>query len=78
MSIADEMLWVCENGHVDDHHYTRDEPGQPELCSRCSGACREMAADRLAREYVERLRVNVGLVEENKQLKLKVRELNGG
>lgn len=73
-----EKVWVCEEGHVDDHHYTRDEPGQAELCSRCGGTCEPFSIDALAREYRERLRVNVGLVMENTQLKRKLAELQGG
>jgi len=69
---AATKVWVCEEGHVDDHHYTRDEPGQPELCSRCGGTCQQFSLDGLAREYRERLRVNLGLITENKQLKDKL------
>lgn len=75
---AADKLWVCEKGHIDDFHTDLRRVGVEPRCSRCGGKCEEMAADRLAREYIERLRVNVGLVEENKQLKQKVRELNGG
>lgn len=66
---AATILWVCEKGHVDDHHYD-NEPEQ--WCSRCGGKCRRFMADGLAREYAERLRVNVGLLAENTELKRKV------
>jgi DnaJ-class molecular chaperone len=122
-TVSDDQLWVCEKGHVDDHHM--DDGGvceacdgeaqrvitgiEPEccgntttsgechgdcavpreveeievcfgcngsgretndLCSRCGGKCTPFrSVEHLAREYVERLRVNVGLLVENKQLK---------
>jgi hypothetical protein len=72
-----QVVWVCEKGHVDDHHYTRNEPGQPELCSRCGGKCEAFTVEKLAREYTERLRVSAGLLAENTQLKKKLGEGGG-
>jgi hypothetical protein len=103
-----EMIWVCENGHVDDHHHTDAgvclvcggagrvttvRPGglpatyqcasckgdgreTNNLCSRCGGTCEHFSLDALAREYRERLRVNVGILAENRQLKGKLHEAN--
>jgi hypothetical protein len=64
---AATVLWVCENGHVDDHHLA--DPNPEQRCSRCGGNCQRFTADLLAREYTERLRVNVGLLTENTALK---------
>lgn len=69
-------LWVCEKGHVDDHHY--DNEPYEQRCSRCGDKCERMAADHLAAEYVERLRINVGLVAENAQLRKRVSALENG
>ncbi len=70
---ASDKVWVCDEGHVDDHHYDQvDVPGAKELCSRCGGTCEQFTLDGLAREYRERLRVNVGLITEITQLKRKV------
>jgi hypothetical protein len=72
-----DQIWVCEKGHVDDHHLTAPNPN--DLCSRCGGKCSPFRSiEHLAREYVERLRVNVGLLAENQQLKRRVRELENG
>lgn len=44
-------LWVCEKGHVDDHHLV--DPNPQQLCSRCGGRCTEFASvDLLARAFV--------------------------
>ncbi len=101
---AGDKVWVCEEGHVDDHHLedggvctacggsgVGDHGPEPDpvcagcggsgratntLCSRCGGECRHWTLDRLAAEYVERLRVNVGIIAENRQLKGQLREAN--
>jgi hypothetical protein len=97
---ASDKVWVCEKGHVDDHHIedagmcpacggsgvgdhgpdpdpvcvTCDGGGRTnnKPCSRRGGTCEQFSLDGLAREYRERLRVNVGLIAENTQLKRKV------
>ena len=102
---AGTKVWVCEQGHVDDHHmddagvclrcggegYEEAGPAGATYsapcercrgtgretnakCSRCGGTCQHWSLDRLASEYVERQRVNVGLVVENRELKSKLRE----
>lgn len=71
---AAETIWVCEKGHVDDHHL--GQPNPEDLCSRCGGICEQFSLDGLAREYRERLRVNVGILAENRQLKGKLGEAN--
>lgn len=48
---ANAWIWVCEKGHVDDHHVVVD--GQPPLCSRCGGSCELFRADGLARRSVQ-------------------------
>jgi hypothetical protein len=99
---AATKVWVCEEGHIDDHHIedggiclgcggggvgdhgAGDDPACSAcqgsgrainaLCSRCGGTCRCWSLDRLASEYVERLRVNVGLVAENTKLKRRLED----
>ena len=76
-TVSGDPIWVCEKGHIDDHHLTAPNPDA--LCSRCGGRCAPFrSVEHLAREYVERLRVNVGLIAENTQLRRKVRELENG
>lgn len=48
---AATKVWVCEEGHVDDHHYHAGWLATIEPCSRCGGHCEEMSLDGLAREY---------------------------
>jgi hypothetical protein len=69
---AGTKVWVCEEGHVDDHHVDLRNHGVEPGCSRCGGTCQQFSLDGLAREYRERLRVNVGLITENRQLKDKL------
>jgi hypothetical protein len=76
-TVSGEPIWVCEKGHVDDHHLIAPNPDA--LCSRCGGRCTPFrSVEHLAREYVEWLRVNVGLLVENQQLKRRVGELENG
>jgi hypothetical protein len=51
ISDAAERLWVCEKGHVDDHHLA--DPNPEQRCSRCGGRCREFTLDGLASEQQE-------------------------
>jgi hypothetical protein len=91
---ASNKVWVCEQGHVDDHHKCPGDCAVPRsvgavdvcascevprdmintLCSRCGGTCELLSLDALAREYRERLRVNVGLIAENTKLKRVIAE----
>lgn len=49
---AAEMIWVCEEGHADDHHYMSDGI---QWCSRCGGRCLGLKLDGLARIAAEML-----------------------
>jgi hypothetical protein len=52
------IVWLCEKGHVDDHHVFWNEPS----CSRCGGTCERLSVAALAnrvssvRELVEAAR----------------------
>jgi hypothetical protein len=49
---AAQVVWVCEEGHVDDHHLSI--PGVEERCSRCGGKCEGFKSlDFLARALVD-------------------------
>jgi len=49
---AAQVVWVCEEGHVDDHHLSI--PGVEERCSRCGGRCEGFKSlDFLARALVD-------------------------
>lgn len=47
---AAELIWVCEEGHADDHHVSI--PLCEERCSRCGGRTYGVKLDGLARRAV--------------------------
>ena len=53
MNTAD-TVWVCEAGHVDDHHL--DDPNPDNLCSRCGGTCEQFTLEAMARLIAENTR----------------------
>lgn len=61
---AGTAVWVCEKGHVDDHHFelAKGVDEAAALCSRCGGATTLYSLDQLAYELRHRRQQVEGLL----------------